>query len=159
MTLPAKLAQWGRSLPAEALGKSTPAQVQAFVDRLWSLSYRMQALLEARTLPQSLALVRELRADIRAWRSGVEDVLRGLAEEPASADHEALQSRLRAAITRLERRIAEALDNTDRDSLSAEESENMYLLLSAHRGLSESLVLLAKPAATIDWPRLREARF
>ena len=157
MTLPPKLAGWGRSLPAEALGKSTPAQVQAFVDRLWSLSYRMQALQEARALSQAPALVRELRADIRAWRSGVGDVLRGLAEEPASADHEALKSRLRAAVTRLEGRIAEALDNSDR--LSAEESENMYRLLSAHRGLSESLVLLARPAATVDWPRLREARF
>jgi len=157
MTLPTKLAQWGRSLPPQALGTSTPAQVQTFVNRLWGLSYRMQALLEARTLHQSTALVRELRPDIRAWRTGVEGVLRGLAVEPASVDHEALRSRLLAAVTRLEARIAEALNRTD--SLSAEESENMYRLLSAHRGVSESLVLLTKPASAIDWARLREARF
>lgn len=157
MTLPVKLAGWGRSLPADALGRSTAAEIQAFVDRLWSLSYRIQALLEARSLPQAPALVRELRGDIRTWRGGVEGVLRDLAEDPASADPQALQTRLHAAVARLEGRIAETLDGSDR--LSRQESENMYRLLSAHRGVSESLLLLAKPAVAIDWPRLREPRF
>jgi hypothetical protein len=35
----------------------------------------------------------------------------------------------------------------------------MYRLLSAHRGVSESLVQLTKQAAALDWERLREARF
>jgi ElaB/YqjD/DUF883 family membrane-anchored ribosome-binding protein len=159
VTLPAKLAQWGRLLPPGALGASTPGQVQTFVNRLWGLSYRMQALLEARAAHQSTALVQELRPDIRAWRTGVESILRSLAVEPASAEYEDLQSRLRATLTRLETRIEEALDRTNGQSLSAEESESMYRLLSAHRGVSESLVQLTQQAAALDWERLREARF
>ena len=69
------------------------------------------------------------------------------------------RSRLDAKLERLEARIAEVLDPTDDRGLSTEEGENMYRLLGAHRGLSEALVGLAKQAAAIDWPRLREARF
>ena len=159
MTLPAKLAQWVRSLPPEALGTTTQGQVQDFVNKLWGLSYRIQALLEARSLNQSTALVQELRPDIRDWRTGVEATLRSLAAEPRSVEHQDLQSRLVAMRTRLEARIQEVLDGTTGESLSAEESENMYRLLSAHRGVSETLVQLTKPSAEIDWARLREARF
>lgn len=159
VTLPLKLVQWGRSLPPTALGTSTPGQVETFVNRLWGLSYRIQALLEARAAHQSSALVRELRPDIRSWRMGVESILRGLAVEPESAAYEDLLSRLRATLTRLEARIEEALDSTNANSLTPEESENMYRLLSAHRGVSESLVQLTKQAAAVDWERLREARF
>ncbi|MDH4193592.1 MAG: hypothetical protein OEV70_05525, partial [Nitrospirota bacterium] len=136
-----------------------PGQVETFVNRLWGLSYRIQALLEARAAHQSSALVRELRPDIRSWRMGVESILRGLAVEPESAAYEDLLSRLRATLTRLEARIEEALDSTNANSLTPEESENMYRLLSAHRGVSESLVQLTKQAAAVDWERLREARF
>jgi hypothetical protein len=159
VTLPVKLAQWGRSLPPAALGGSTPGQVQSFVNRLWGLSYRMQALLEARAAHQSSALVRELRPDIRSWRTGVESILSSLAVEPESAAYEDLRSRLLATLARLEARIEETLDRSNGESLSAVESENMYRLLSAHRGVSESLVQLTRQAAALDWERLREARF
>jgi ElaB/YqjD/DUF883 family membrane-anchored ribosome-binding protein/multisubunit Na+/H+ antiporter MnhG subunit len=159
VTLPLKLDRWGRSLPPAALGTSTPGQVETFVNRLWGLSYRMQALLQARAVHQSSALVRELRPDIRSWRAGVESILRSLAVEPQSAAYEDLRSRLHATLTRLEARIEETLDGADGNRLTAAESENMYRLLSAHRGVSESLVQLTKHAAAVDWGRLREARF
>jgi hypothetical protein len=159
VTLPLKLAQWGRSLPADALGTSRPDQVQNFVNKLSALGYRMQALLEARTAQQSTALVRELRPDIRAWRTGVESILRGLADNPKSADYGDLQSRLLTTLAHLEARIEQALDRATAASLGTEESGNMYRLLSAHRGVSESLVQLTKQAAALDWERLREARF
>jgi hypothetical protein len=159
VTLPLKLAQWVRSLPAEALGTARPEQVQDFINKLSALGYRMQALLEARTAQQSTALVRELRPDIRAWRTGVESILRNLADNPKSADYGDLQSRLLATLAHLEARIEEALDRTTAASLGTEESGNMYRLLSAHRGVSESLVQLTKQATAVDWERLREARF
>ena len=159
VTLPLKLAQWGRSLPVEALGTSRPEQVQDFINKLSALGYRMQALLEARTAQQSSELVRELRPDIRAWRTGVESILRNLADNPRSVDYGDLQSRLLATLAHLEARIEEALDRTPAASLGTEESGNMYRLLSAHRGVSESLVQLTKQAAAVDWECLREARF
>jgi len=159
VTLPLKLAQWVRSLPAEALGTARPEQVQDFINKLSALGYRMQALLEARTAQQSTALVRELRPDIRGWRTGVESILRNLADNPKSADYGDLQSRLLATLAHLEARIEDVLDRTTAASLDTEESGNMYRLLSAHRGVSESLVQLTKQAAAVDWECLREARF
>jgi hypothetical protein len=35
----------------------------------------------------------------------------------------------------------------------------MYRLLGAHRGVSEALVAFAGQVPSIDWSRLREARF
>jgi hypothetical protein len=103
--------------------------------------------------------VRELRDDVRGWRVSVQEIFAHLASEPEAAEYASYRSRLDAKLERLEARIAEALDRVDDGGLSAEEGENMYRLLGAHRGLSEALVGLAKQAAAIDWPRLREARF
>jgi hypothetical protein len=158
-TLPAKLAQWGRSLTPAARGASTPEQVRAYVQGLDELSFRIQALLEARIAHQSATLVHELRPDIRAWRTGVEGILRALAVNPMSADYQNLRSRLLSTLSRLELRIKEVLDKTDEKIVAAQEFENMYRLLGAHRGVSESLVRLTKHAADVDWKRLREARF
>ena len=158
-TIPAKLAQWGRSLPPDARGASTPDQVQDYVKRLGELSARMQTLLEARSAPQAAVLVRQLRPDIRVWRTGVEGILRTLAVEPQSADHGDLQSRLRSTLARLEARIRETLNGTDTKAVAADEFGDMYRLLSAHRGVSDSLVRLTEHAGAIDWERLRESRF
>jgi hypothetical protein len=89
----------------------------------------------------------------------VESILRNLADNPRSVDYGDLQSRLQATLAHLEARIEEALDRTTAASLGTEESGNMYRLLSAHRGVSESLVQLTKQAAAVDWECLREARF
>ena len=46
VTLPAKLAQWGRSLQPGALGaSSTPGQVQTVVNRLWGLNFDRNTLI------------------------------------------------------------------------------------------------------------------
>jgi uncharacterized membrane protein YccC len=158
-TLPAKLAQWGRSLTPAARGKSTPEQVRAYIQALDELSFRIQALLEARIAHQSATLVHELRPDIGAWRTGVEGILQTLALDPMSADYQDLRSRLLSTLSRLELRIKEVLDKTDEKIVAAEEFGNMYRLLGAHRGVSESLVRLTRNAAAIDWERLRESRF
>ena len=46
-SVPGKLAVWGSALPAAALGQSTTAQIQALVDSLQALAYRMRDLLRA----------------------------------------------------------------------------------------------------------------
>ena len=70
----------------------------------------VQTLLEARSAPQAAVLGRQLRPDIRVWRTGVEGILRTLAVEPQSADHGDLQARLRSILARLEARIRETLN-------------------------------------------------
>jgi uncharacterized membrane protein YccC len=159
VSAPSKLAGWARALPAAALGTTSQAQVQDLVTSLQALSDRMKTLMQARAAHQSDAIVRELREDVHSWRVSVQAIFARLASEPDAAEFADYRSRLDAKLERLEARIAEALDRTGPRGLTTEEGENMYRLLGAHRGLSEALVGLAKQTATIDWPRLREARF
>jgi uncharacterized membrane protein YccC len=158
-TLPGKLEVWGRFLPPAALGRTTPERVKALAMSLQALSYRMQELTEAGVLRQSDSLVRELLADVRRWRIAVQEVFGQLSEKPEAAEAASLQSRLDAALVRLEARIQEALDQIDETKVSAEESVSMYRLLGAHRGVSEALVNVASETVGIDWKRLREGRF
>jgi len=158
-TVPGKLAIWGSALPAAALGRSTAGQVQALVDSLQALAYRMQDLIEARTRPQSQAPARELLSQVRAWRAGLQDIFRDLSRRPEAADYEDFRSRLDGMLERLEGQIAQAAAGADQAGISTRESENSFRLLGAFRGVSEALVNFARQAGRVDWARLREARF
>jgi uncharacterized membrane protein YccC len=156
---PQNLGTWAHDLSPEALGTTTPAQVQDLLTSLQVVSDCMQTLMQARTAHQSDAMVRELHEDVHSWRVGMQAIFARLASAPESADFADYRSRLEAKLEWLEARIAEVLDRTDERGLSTEEGDNMHRLLGSHRGLSEALVGLAKQSAAIDWPSLREARF
>src|SRR5262249_24193470 len=77
-----KHAIWGSALPEAALGHSTPRQVQALVDSLQALAYRLQDLIETRATQQSQALARELLSRLREWRLGLQDIFSNLSLHP-----------------------------------------------------------------------------
>ena len=156
---PQKLTTWARALPEAALGQTTQAQVQDMVTSLQALSYRMLALVKAHDAPQSEALVRELLKDVRSWRVNVQNIFASLGSAPARAAYASFRSRLDAKVELLEARIEAVLDQADDASVSAEEGENMYQLLGAHRGTSEALIEFARQAGAVDWATLREERF
>lgn len=158
-TLPGKIGRWMAALPVAARGKGTPEQARDLVDGLQALGDRMRELVELRAAPQSAAIVRDLAADVRAWRLGIQEVLRRLAADPASVEAAPLRSRLDAELETLEARIETALNTAPQGSASSEELNNMYRLLGAYRGVSEALVRFVGHAERIDWERLREERF
>jgi hypothetical protein len=155
---PQKLTSWAHGLPA-ALGNTTQAQVQDLITSLQALSYRMKTLVQTGAAVQSDAIVPELLEDVRNWRVSLQEIFERLATEPETEEFAGYQSGLNSKLERLEARIEEALDHADDRSISAEEGENMYRMLGAHRGVSEALVDLSKQADDIDWALLREARF
>jgi hypothetical protein len=157
--VPSQLAIWASALPAAALGQSTTEQVQALVDSLQGLAYRMQDLIETRATPQSQALVRELLSQVHAWRVGLQDIFCNLSQHPEAADFTDFRSQLDALLERLEGRVENTVANADQTRISARESENSIRLLGAFRGVSEELVNFARQSGGIDWVRLREARF
>jgi uncharacterized membrane protein YccC len=157
--MPGKLAIWGSALPAAALGRSTAGQVQALIDSLQALAYRMQDLIEARERPQSQALAGELLAQVRAWRAGLQDIFGNLSRRPEAADYEDFRSQLDGMLERLEGQIEKAAAGADQAAISTRENENSFRLLGAFRGVSEALVNFARQAGGINWARLREARF
>jgi fusaric acid resistance family protein len=157
--VPGELATWGNALPPAALGQSTAGQVQALVDSLQALAYRMQDLVEARTTAQSPELVRELSAEVRVWRTGLQKTLSDLSQRPEAADFADLRARLDATLERLEGQIGKAVAGTEETVISARESANSFRLLGALRGVSEALVNFAQQVRGIDWVHLREDRF
>lgn len=158
-TLPGKLSRWLVALPAVADGRVPREQAQALADSLQALSGRVRELFEVRCAPQSPAIVRELIADMHAWRLRIQDVLVALATDPAGVEPGQLRARLDAKLQTIEARMETALDTATKDEASTEELDNMYRVLGAYRGVSEALVSFASQARAIDWPRVREARF
>ncbi len=156
---PAKLASWAHALPPAALGSTTPARVQDLVTSVQAISDRLQTLMRARDARQSAAMVQALREDVRGWRISVQQIFDQLASTPEAADTAVYRKRLDAKLAQLETQIEAALAGTEGSRLSIEDGENMYRLLGAHRGVSEALVAFAGQVPTIDWSRLREARF
>jgi hypothetical protein len=157
--VPSKLTIWGSALSAAALGQSTTEQVQALVDSLQGLAYRMQDLIVCRETPQSQALVRELISQVHAWRVGLQDIFCNLSQHPEAADFADFRSRLDVMLGRLEEQIENVVVGADQASVVTYENENSIRLLGAFRGVSEGLVNFARQSGGIDWARLREARF
>jgi uncharacterized membrane protein YccC len=157
--VPGMLAIWGSALPAAALGQSTTEEMQAVVDGLQALAYRMQDLIETGATPQSQLHAGELRPQVHAWRVGLQDIFRNLSQHPEAADFADFRSRLDAMLGRLEEQIENAVAGADRASIATRENENSIRLLGAFRGVSEELVNFARQSGGIDWARLREARF
>jgi hypothetical protein len=157
--VPGKVAIWGNALPAAALGQSTTGQMQALVDSLQALAYRMQDLIEIRATPQSQVLAHELLFQVRAWRVGLQDIFCNLSQHPETADFADFRSRLDAMMERFEELIEKAVAGDDQASTATRENENSIRLLGAFRGVSEALVNFARQSSGIDWPRLRETRF
>jgi uncharacterized membrane protein YccC len=157
--VPGQLAVWGRALPAPALGQSTTEDMQAVVDSVQALAYRMQDLFANRVAPQSQLLARELLSQVHAWRVGLQDIFRNLAQHPEAADFADFRSRLDVMLGRLEEQIENTAVRADQASLATYENENSIRLLGAFRGVSEELVNFARQSGGVDWGRLREARF
>ncbi|MGD8481652.1 MAG: FUSC family protein [Gammaproteobacteria bacterium] len=157
--LPEKIRRWFAALPAAAYGDGSPSRGQDLADGMQMLGDRLRELAALRGAPQSELLVRELAPDMRSWRNGIQEVLRGLDADPQHIDAPEWRARLDAKLATLEARIESVLSDAPAGAVSAEEFANMYRLLGAYRGVSESLVRLTEYAAAMDWERLREARF
>jgi hypothetical protein len=157
--LPAKIRRWFAALPAAAYGDGSPQQGQDLADGMQALGDRLQELVAMRGAPQSAEIVRELAPDMRSWRQGIQEVIRGLYQDPQGIDTPEHRARLDAKLATLEARIESVLRDAPAGAVSAEEFANMYRLLGAYRGVSESLARLTEHAAAMDWERMRETRF
>ena len=157
-SLPAKLNAWVAHADPTVLGEESVQQLPALVDSLQALTYRLQELLEVRSLPQSPLLVPALGDDMQTWRQQVIETCQHL-----SADHSyrkaPLDAHLDERLAQLEKHIEAHLDGAGGDSLSLADQENVYRLLGAYRGTSQALLDFAKVTGNVDWTRWYEERF
>jgi len=158
-TLPQKLLVWAPHIDTKTLPGTPPQQVQAVVNSLQGLTYRIKELLEERGSPQAQFLVQELQADLRTWRLRVQETFERLSEDPTAGDREAFRTKLDGILDHLEEHIRAALNQASEGLFSDRDGENFYRLLGAYRGVSEALVNYAGNIGPIDWAQWREEKF
>lgn len=157
-SVPAKLGAWSRFMNPKALD-TDPAAIAALLATVQSLSGRFIDLQEQRHRPQAAFILDEMQDDLRAWRRGVINGLRRLADDPASEARGDLRARLDTLIDHVESRIMETVNKAHRIEIGEEEEVSFYRLMGAYRSFSEALVEYAERSAVIDWARWREERF
>ena len=146
----------GQADPA-LLGERSVQELPLLIGKLHVISYRLQALQDARALPQSPHM-EVLVDDMQNWRAKLIEVLNRLSENPADCET-LMRSKLDNVLRGLETRIAQALDATTAREISDRDSENLYALLGTYRGMSEALLDLARSLDQIDWQPWYEERF
>ena len=156
-----KLATYGQHIDNRDFPDNSPEKVQALVNSLGALGFRMKELVEVREQPQAELIVRELLDDLRAWRLAILQQLCLWAEDPEQAARQGidLQDRLAKRLARLEERVEETFQRAGDGVLAAEDYENFYRLLGSFRGLSEAGLEFVTVARVINWGQWREARF
>ena len=145
--------------PRKEFPGAPPESIQSIVASLQVLVYRMEDLIEARTAPHAELLVRELTADMRAWREVIQEGCRRWSEQPGTDERGELQERLKKQLANLNARIEEVLNAAEPGAVSDSESGDFYRLLGGFRGFSEAALVFAGTAEEIDWEELREERF
>lgn len=158
-SLPAKISAWGKAVDYQHFANNTPEQVQALVNSLQSLAYRIEQLLDADHGRQAEPLSRALGEDLGALRAGIVTTLGAWSSRPEAEPSAALSARLATRLAALEQRIDEAFEQADVGALSGPDIENFYRLLGGYRGVSEAAVAYAGTAGTIDWAQWREEVF
>jgi uncharacterized membrane protein YccC len=159
LELPAKLGTWGAMIDPRAFPEIDAGQVQALVTSLQVLALRIKALVEARKHPQNDLLVRELLAEVRAWRIAIEAIFQRWAKRLEVDPGADLEQRLSARLHRLEQRINESLSLAEASVISNEDYENFYRVLGSYRGLSDAMLALAKTNGDVSLVTWQEARF
>jgi hypothetical protein len=158
-SLPAKLGAWARFLDFKLLPGTSPQQVQGIVASLQELTGRIRELHEERSSCQTSFVAQELCEQISSWRLSARNAFAQLGSDPVSGDRETLRAGLDEIMGRLDARIREILDRADEGQVRARDGENVYRLLGAYRGVSESMVRYAGSTGAIKWEPWREERF
>ena len=161
LEIPNKLTVLAQRLDYRLLSGQTPEQVQTMIAALQAIAYRIEDLVRARQLPQANLLVTAVIEDLREWRLTAQNQLRLWAEDPALAasQADAMRDRLLARISRLEEKTGETLRGIKEGQISERDLENLYRILGAFRGLSESGIAFSTAAEGIDWKAWKEERF
>ncbi len=161
LSLSQKLTTFGQQIDSRSFPDNPPEKVQALLDSLSALAFRMKEVVDARKMPQAEFAVRELLDELRAWRLAVKAQIHLWVEDPEAAARQAtdLQARLNERMEKLEARIEETFQKAGEGDLTAEDHEHLYRLLGSFRGLSEAGLTFIGIARGVNWGQWREARF
>ena len=157
--LPAKLLAWGGQIDQKKFPNTSPGQISDMVAMLQTLSYRIEALREARSALHADVLTKALREDMREWRNVIETGFRKWSLCPEAESSDELRARLLARQSKLNTHFEETLNSLGNRKISTEEGRQFYQLLGNFQSLSQAAIAYAVTADNIDWQQLREEHF
>jgi len=112
---------------------------------------------DARLDPQPLAA--GFVADLQAWRTAIEDLLRHWSRDRLDKDAErALREKLQQERLSLESRIGQTFADVS-EPYGEDQYAYAYRLLGGYRGIYEALLAHATLTADFNWEYWRESRF
>jgi uncharacterized membrane protein YccC len=158
-TLPGKMGIWGKQIDPKKFPRNSLDQVASLVAGLQLLAYRIEDLLAVRRADQAEVVVHELGADIRAWRTVVEQAFQQWSDVPEADPGTDLRERVSERLARLNARIEEVSARARLGEVGGAELRSFYRLLGAFRNLTQAGVAHADQARHIDWAHWREERF
>ena len=158
-SIPPKLAGWAKFLDVKLLPGTDAKNVQALLPRLQDLASQMKELTEVRGTLQNRYLVDALSEDPQNWRHSLQEVFTHLGSAPSEFPQDTYRSRLDKVTEQMESWVSQILNRSAEEQFSREDGEQLYRLLGAYRGVSESLIGYTTAAGAIDWKPWHEERF
>ncbi len=153
--IPPRLTQWLGAIPDSMLPGDGREQAANMIESLQGLSLRFRHLYRMSQSDAFRASHKLLLPEIIEWRDGVTRICRTLKDSPDSLRKtDGLPSSDIARMTNLVHSLLE------RHSAKPTEGQGHDLLqeLAALRGVTEAVGDMLRPASSIDWHRLKEAR-
>ena len=153
--LPAKLGIWGGAIDSSEFPDAAPANIQAVVTTLESLTYQVEDLCVLRRHPEVDSSIVVLRSDIREWRLALMKVFTILADGqlPQKDLAAKLASRMESITVHTEEIIEQGR------VIKVEDKQKLYRLLGGFRRLSQEVVVYAGVAGQINWSDLHREHF
>jgi len=158
-TLPSKIATWGAQIDQKRFPQNSAEQVKALAVRLQLLGFRIDDLLNLRTVPQPELLVRELGDEVGSWRELIEQAFHAWSGAEEADRRQNLHERLSGQLAQLNARVEEEVSRIQSSKTGAAAGEGFYRVLGAFRGVTRAGIAYDKRSREIDWEALREEQF
>jgi len=159
VTLPAKLAAWGKSIDSRLFPNTSQEQIGHLVTSLQSIVYRFEELQSAeRSSPFNQATAGQFVADLKMWAEELEFAFERWSEQPDASGDDRQRQKIKAWLPAFEHRIEESLLRSGND-IPEDTRENLYRFLGGLRGLSKATLNYARVQHHVDWEQWREERF
>ena len=157
--IPNKINAWSKAIDHKLFPNNSPEQIESLTTELQSISYRIDALLEAGSGADVNAVAEhEMLEDLRQWNKGLENAFAGWSVHLEAQAEDKQFLGVKEWLTAFETKVEESLSR-EGNTVTEEESESFYRLLGGYRGVSVAVAKYSKVARSMDWEQWREERF
>jgi uncharacterized membrane protein YccC len=156
-TLPGKITAWGKAIDKKLFPNTSNQQIEEMISALQLLAFKIEALMDAKSIGRENDLPEMLREAIDDWKQKLGKTL-----DNWETNHDELNIRnneaMKYRINLLEEKLA-AIVSQNKNSLNEKEGIQFYHLLGSFHGVTQATLSFANAADNIDWHQYKEERF